>query len=122
MIIYKSDLIVKPIPDGETWELVEDFEVTINTHTVIIVPKGFNTDFASIPKIFWTMIGSPARGKYRKGAVIHDYLYALGIVPRKTCDDILYECMISDGVPLLKAYLIYSAVRIGGYWSYKHNG
>lgn len=38
-----------------------------------VVPKGFVTDFASVPEILQGLI--PPTGRYGKAAVIHDYLY-----------------------------------------------
>lgn len=41
-------------------------------HYHIVVPSGFPTDLASIPRIFWSLL--PANGWWEKAAVIHDRL------------------------------------------------
>ena len=46
------------------------------------IPTGYNTDFASIPRIFWTII-SPTDEFIRIPALIHDYLYQNKIFSRK---------------------------------------
>ena len=37
------------------------------------IPEGFESDRASVPRIFWSII--PPLGKYSIGALIHDWLY-----------------------------------------------
>lgn len=39
----------------------------------IVVPEGFITDFASIPRFLWSIY--PPTGRYQEAAVIHDWLY-----------------------------------------------
>jgi hypothetical protein len=51
--------------------LTADFRFT-NKNFTITVPMGYKTDFASIPKILWSIL--PPHGKYERAAVIHDYL------------------------------------------------
>ena len=41
------------------WVLLEPFEYHVGTYPsneIISVPIGFKTDFASIPKIFWSIL------------------------------------------------------------------
>jgi hypothetical protein len=45
-------------------EIFEGFKVSI--------PKGYRTNFASVPRIFWAIV--PPIGKYSKATVVHDYL------------------------------------------------
>ncbi len=87
------------------------------------VPKGFVTDYASIPQIFWNIPGFDPEGPAAIPAVLHDYLYSLRgsdpyFQPRAACDAIFLEAMESVGVPWLTRHLIYRAVRIfGGLYS-----
>ena len=39
----------------------------------ITVPKGFATDFASIPRVFWSWL--PPIGRYGVPAIVHDWHY-----------------------------------------------
>lgn len=101
--------------DGTNWKLLEEFEYYIgeedNKTEVIKVPSGFITDFASIPKLFWSIIGHPA-GKYGKAAVLHDYLYRYGIGTRKKADNIFLEAMKVLKVSLWKRTIMYLTVRL----------
>jgi hypothetical protein len=37
------------------------------------VPVGFVTDFASVPKMFWSIL--PPSGTYTQAAIVHDFMY-----------------------------------------------
>lgn len=80
----------------------------------ILVPAGFVTDGASIPRIFWSIMGP--FGSYFDAAIVHDYLYSEHnqIFARAECDKILLEAMAASGVGWLTRRVIYRAVRIGG--------
>lgn len=39
---------------------------------VITIPSDFDTDLASVPRIFWPLL--PPSGAYERAAVLHDYL------------------------------------------------
>jgi hypothetical protein len=69
---FKNFVKVSSFADGENWFLVEDLHYEIrDTGKIVIVPKGFVTDFASIPRPFWSIV--PTWGKYGPPAVVHDY-------------------------------------------------
>lgn len=82
-----------------------------------VVPKDFQTDLASVPRIplvFWAV-----GGKAPAGAVVHDWLYRNGmkfkqINDRKEADEVFLEAMISTGVSKTDAYLMYLGVRSCG--------
>ena len=50
------------------------------------VPKGFVSDGASIPKMFWGLIAPCIDGRTIRAAIIHDWLYSTGILSRKQAD------------------------------------
>ena len=79
---------------------------------VIIVPKGFQTDLASVPRIplIYTVVGNVAT----KAAVVHDYLYSSGMVSRKMADAILREASEVTGVSWFRRWTMWLGVRIGG--------
>ena len=116
---FLTPLVVSPLPDGIRWEVLEPFEYYTNTYgiakgDIIRVPKGFITDFASIPRLFWSIIGGPT-GKYTKSAVIHDYGYHSQRFTRLRTDQMFLEGMKVLGVGWLKRYLMYNAVRLAGW-------
>jgi len=83
------------------------------TGEVYVVPKGFVTDFASVPAAARAII--EPEGPAARAAIIHDWLYAVGeIGARDKADAVFYRAMKTYGVDELKARLAYQAVRIGG--------
>lgn len=78
----------------------------------IHVPRGFDTDGASVPRIFWVLI--PPWGRYGMAAVLHDLLYRLHICTRRQADDVLLEAMWVRGCNLFEYFIIYTAVRLFG--------
>jgi hypothetical protein len=116
MSSFTSPLIVTPMPDGRKWKLVKSFSYHIGTkfsRDYIRVPKGFVTDFASVPWVLWSWI--PSWGKYGKAAVIHDHIYQTHCRTRKQADEIFREAMIVSGTPEWKANLMFWGVRLFGW-------
>jgi hypothetical protein len=94
----------------------------------IVVPEGFDTDYASVPRIFWSLY--PPDGSYTEAAVIHDAVYfyqSLWLdqggpgITRSVADTIFLEAMTALGVPLLRRRLLYTAVRAGGWLPWRRN-
>lgn len=110
---FPHPLIVRFI-DGNVWELMRDFEYYPDEGDVIEVPHGFVFDFASIPRIFWSFIGSPT-GKYGPAALIHDYLYFTQTVKRHEADKIFYTIMRILGISRWRRSMMYFAVRLAGW-------
>lgn len=86
----------------------------------VIVPPGFVTDFASVPRlpIAYSIVGNIAQ----EAAVLHDWLYSPKCkepVTRAQADAVLYEAAILSGVKRWKAWLIWAAVRAFGGQFYK---
>lgn len=63
-------IIVSYNEDTRLWEVEKDFKFHFQgkRHTI---PKGFKTDLASVPRIFWSVF--PPFGRYAEPAVIHDW-------------------------------------------------
>jgi hypothetical protein len=109
----------------------------------IIVPAGFETDFASIPWGLWNLF--PPLGPWARPAIIHDFLYATagdGLWPRgkglvlmrnwitgpirktwcaptysrKEADRVFLEALgvVEPPVPAWRRQVMYRAVRLGG--------
>lgn len=97
--------------------LINQFGYHSASGRVFFAPRGFITDFASIPRILHGLI-SP-NGLSRKAAVIHDWLYCSQTVTRKQADDLFLEALEVCGVNLLQRYTMYAAVRSAGwiYWN-----
>ena len=84
-----------------------------------VVPEGFATDFASVPRLLWRIAG-PLDGL--EAAVFHDWLYATGRVLRKPADRMYYEVMRAKQIhplPAWRARAMYRGVRLGGWVAWR---
>ena len=102
--------------DGVTWTVNEpmDYEVgSVGSGERIEVPKGQQTDFGSIPRIFWNIVSPIGQGT--RAYVLHDYLYTVQMYGRRKSDDILLEALGVLGVSWFTKYTVYWAVRAGGF-------
>lgn len=96
------------------WELVEPLVYESDCAAMTItVPVGFRTDFASVLRlpVIYLLFGDKAHAP----ATVHDYLYHVGIVPRKLADDVFSESMkASTKLSTVERWLMWSAVRVFG--------
>jgi len=109
----------------DNWIVAEPYTYTAPERlggVTIVVPVGFETDGASVPRCLWSAI--PPFGLHFNAAVVHDFLYRQpdgeGKLLKSICDEIFREIMIRDGVPELRREAMYEAVRTMGYSSYTH--
>jgi hypothetical protein len=113
--------VVKPFADSRDWMLVETVEYSIgNSGVIISVPKGFVTDFASIPQPLWSFGLSPY-GRFSKAAIVHDYLYWKQDCTREQADNLLLIAMKESGVSRTQQSEIYLGVRAGGETAWESN-
>lgn len=77
-------------------------------------PVGTYTDGASIPQIFWSVIGGPFEGKYRDAAVNHDYECCAKQHSWPDVHRMFYDGMMARGVEHWRACLMYFAVYFFG--------
>ena len=109
---------VEPYPDGRTWYLLREL-VYVDGDLRIVVPKGFETDFASVPTVFTNVF--PRWGVYGEAAVLHDWLYWNQQFDRERSDDVFLEAMVGLGVSWLTRMSLYYAVRIFGQCAWDDN-
>jgi len=114
----KSKVVVELHNKQRKWVLVKDIKAVLLNY-YIRVPSGFETDFASVPRIVRSLV--PFEFLYNQVVVIHDFLYSTKPFPRKEADLILKEGIqyIGDYSILSKIYsnIFYWAVRLFG-WSH----
>lgn len=90
----------------------------------VITPRGYVTDFASIPP-FGQIFISPF-GKHAEAAVIHDWLYTMGKKGdkkgRRMADKAFIKALKLLHVNWFKRQIMYMAVRFGGESGYGLDG
>lgn len=97
------------------YRLLDDLVYQRDNEHLIIIPKGFQTDFASVPRvpIVFMLYGDRAHHE----STLHDYLYrtnSIPIVTRAEADNYFKEAMISRGKSWGIYYPMYLGVRLGG--------
>lgn len=110
---FLTDLTVREIDDG-TWMVVSPLDYKSDLLGVTVeVPALFRTDFASVPRVpfIFDVLGDIAH----EPAVIHDWLYYIGIYGRAKSDSVLLEAMKANDVSAFKRWQIYIGVRVGGW-------
>jgi hypothetical protein len=85
----------------------------VETGKLIVVPRWYVTDFASVP---WYGQGFvDPMGPTARAAIIHDWLYTIGEPgKREEADNIFLRAMLRYGVPSFQANIAFQAVRVGG--------
>jgi len=107
----------------QRWLLIDDLRYrTQLLNGIFVVPRGFQTDLASIPRLFWVI--APKVDIYDAAAVLHDAAYASAVMTRtmeqrvflakEWADRIFLEAMLALGVPAWRASAMYHAVRLFG--------
>ncbi len=82
-------------PNGKIWE----------------VPAGALIDGASIPPALYSVVGPPFVGDYRRASVVHDYHCQLRTDSWQAVHRMFLDAVLTDGVPVVKAKIMYAAVR-----------
>jgi hypothetical protein len=108
-----SEVHVKELEESD-WELLRILQYAGNRDR-FEVPAGMTTDFASVPRVFvWFL---PKYGRYTNAAILHDHLWRdavpAGRLTLAEADGIFRRAMWELGVPFLRRWMMWGAVRIG---------
>ena len=116
---FETHVVFEELPvrlHKRPFRLVYDvvYRTNILPYNRITVPAGYQTDFASVPRLFWRIF--PPSGIYRRAALVHDWLCD---EQPHTCNDkeaakVFLEAMKDIGVPWLRRNSMYRAVRMFG--------
>ena len=101
-----------------SFRLVNDFYVRLDG-VEIIIPEGFETDLASVPRL--PIVYFAVGGRGHLAAVLHDWLYSRAMFTRLVCDQYFYHALRESGVGYFLAQSMYLGVRAGGGVWYEAN-
>lgn len=127
MSSFTRSLILEDTGDGRYWRVYRSFRFyryDPASGVYVDIPAGFLTDLASIPRVLRSIV--PVHGKGNAAAVVHDYLYRFPCfrttaettpvqLSRAECDGAFYEALRVLGCPRLRARVMHTGVRAGGW-------
>jgi hypothetical protein len=115
---------VRAFADGSNWMLQSPLihEMGKNGEYIVIVPRGFVTDFASIPKPLRILKDIlPTTDRYGIPALVHDYLYWRQDCTREQADNIMEIALKEAGVSLVERKILREGIRQFGQSSWDGN-
>lgn len=95
---------------GKAIEVLEELIYIDSNKTKWIVPKGYKSDGASIPKWAQRFIGEPLEGDTLRAVLIHDVYCENKKRSQEDTHKVFREILKLDGVNLLIRNLMYQAV------------
>ena len=104
---------------GETGiELMEPMVFTDAAGQDWVIPVGFRSDGASVPRFLWRLLSPAIDPQTLWASIIHDYCYGKAITTREKADAAYRDQLIEDGYPVWKARLTYCGLRLfgGSHW------
>jgi Protein of unknown function (DUF1353) len=112
-----NEPIVRLLDDGRRVRLMERYEFVDPNGRSWPVPSETVVDGASIPQIFWSVIGGPWEGRYRGASIVHDYYCVTRSRKSPEVHAMFRDAMLCAGVGSRRAFLMYEAVkRFGPSW------
>lgn len=111
-IQFDAPACIKPV-HGYHYQTCRIIQVEID-QSIVEIPHDFNTDLASIPRWYWSIL-SPAYSGFIAPSILHDYLYGCpNGRTRYDIDSIFYNALRENDVSLFTALKMYFAVRVFG--------
>lgn len=106
----------------QRWLLIDDCVFhSLHLRGDVIAPRGFQTDFASIPRPLWVLF--PPVDRYDPAAVIHDAAYGNALVTahgdriftgKRIADGLFLEALGACEVNTIKRRLMFAMVTVFG--------
>ena len=90
----KSGLNLAPLSNGN-YILTKSYKIRLDNGDLITVPKGYQTNGADIPRIFWRLY-PPYSPEYMPAVVIHDYLCDKAVETAKDKKDLQALFLYAD--------------------------
>lgn len=90
----------------------------------ITVPKGFESDGASVPCFLWGLISPAVHPQTIAAAILHDYMYRNHPEgwTRYQADAIFYAISRTDGLPMFSAVVAWVGLRLFGGKAWRNKG
>ncbi|RYY21059.1 MAG: DUF1353 domain-containing protein [Cytophagaceae bacterium] len=108
----KIEFIDTPNAPNRSVRVMDDFSFTEAANgTVWDAPVGSLVDGASIPRVLWSLVGSPFTGDYVYASIVHDVACDTRARPWRDTHYMFYLACLAGGTRRGRAKLMYLAVR-----------
>lgn len=109
--MFASSLVIEAHTQPDFWIVRAPLVWCDATYGRLVVPVGFVTDLASIPRTLRNLPAFDPNGHSRRPAVVHDWLYQWQTRPKAVADAFLRDAMLADGCDKIAADAFYDAVH-----------
>ena len=88
-----------------------------------LIPRGFESDGASVPRLFWRIVFPNSDSHATTAGICHDFIYRIQPADwtRKEADRMFLALLVEFGVPVRSALMAYYAVRWFGWIAWNEN-
>lgn len=101
--------------DSDTTFLIQkEFYYTDDRGVTWEIGPGDVFDGASIPRLFWSVVGSPMQGDYMIASAFHDVYLDRNVRSSEQVHEVFCEIMKYTDVPALKRKIMCWAVKVWG--------
>lgn len=108
----KIEFIDTPGAPNRDVRVLADFSFTeADTGRVWVAPSGSIVNGASIPRVLWSLVGSPFTGDYVYASIVHDVACEVRTQPWRATHYMFYQACLAGGTRRGRAKLLYLAVR-----------
>ena len=114
MSSFSGPVQVEWLSDGRDMKLLRGLSFIDDANKYWLAKADSVINGASIPKMLWSLIGSPFVGKYRRASVLHDVHCHIKINHWQDVHMMFHEAMLADGVDHGLADLMFQAVYLFG--------
>ena len=113
------------VPVGDKYATKDEMLVELSkvpqVHHWVVIPKGYEFDGASIPRLCWALIGSPFEPDLMLPACVHDWYCehtAECYQSRVIGDGVFFYLLRQAKVPRWRRIIMYLGVRLNSFWFY----
>ena len=88
-----------------------------------LIPRGFDSDGASVPRLFWRVVFPNSDSHATTAGICHDWIYRVQPADwtRKEADKMFLALLIEHGASVFSALAAYYAVRMFGWIAWNEN-
>jgi hypothetical protein len=109
---------------GRVFRLMEPLQIVWKDKPPLVVPWGFRSDGASVPRFFWRLVFPKGDERALRAAFVHDWIYRNHPAgwTKEEADLLFYELLLEDGVPKWRAWLACQGVNWFGRLAWETRG